>query len=78
MMRIALTLTFLLAGGACLQARGETPAPSQKGVKPPAAKSKAAMGRKQARLKAKAAAEAKRRTVGTCKQTQQAVSSSIF
>lgn len=70
MMRIALTLTFLLAGGACLQARGDTPVPSQEGTKAPAAKSKAAAPRKQGRMKAKALAEAKRLDLNTATKAQ--------
>lgn len=70
MMRIALTLTFLLAGGAGLQAQGEPPAPKQEAAKVPAAKSKAAGSRKQARLKAKAAAEAKRLDLNTATKAQ--------
>lgn len=70
MMRIALTLTFLLAGGAALHGQGETPAPKQDTTKGPAAKPKAAAARKQARLKAKAAADAKRLDLNTATKAQ--------
>ncbi|HEX9009847.1 MAG TPA: helix-hairpin-helix domain-containing protein [Holophagaceae bacterium] len=70
MMRIALTLTFLLAGGAGLQAQGEPPAPKQETTKGTTPKPKAAAARKQARLKARAAAEAKRLDLNTATKAQ--------
>jgi DNA uptake protein ComE-like DNA-binding protein len=70
MMRITLALTFLLAGGAGLQAQETSPAPKQEAAKAPVAKSKAVTARKQARLKAKAAAEAKRLDLNTATKAQ--------
>lgn len=70
MMKIALTLTFLLAVGAGLQAQGASPAAKQEAGKAPAAKSKATAARQQARRKAKAAAEAKRLDLNTATKAQ--------
>ncbi len=70
MMRIALTLTFLLAGGVGLHGQGESPAPKPGTTKGPAAKSKAAEARKQSRMKAKVAADAKRLDLNTATKAQ--------
>ncbi len=70
MMKIALTLTFLLAVGAGLQAQDASPAAKQEAGKAPAAKSKATAARQQARRKAKAVAEAKRLDLNTATKAQ--------